>query len=167
MGAQKMNTRMTKAAFVGTALVALSLGATSAQAAVATAAGKANVLQEITVTKTSDLDFATIVVGTSASTVDVATDGTRTCGAVACTGTATTAAFDVSGTSGSVVTVSVPASLTLVSGANNMSTTLVASASTLTLAGGDSFTVGGTLSLAGSQPSGLYTANFDATVNYQ
>jgi len=48
-----------------------------------------------------------------------------------------------------------------------MSSTLVASAATLTLAASNNFTVGGTLSVGGSQADGVYTGSFTATVDYQ
>lgn len=154
-------------ALVGVAT--LGFGATAANAATASADAKAKILSPIVVTKTADLDYATIVTGASPATVQVSTAGARTCGAgLVCTGTATAAGFSIVGTVGEVVTVSVPATVSLTSGPNNMSSTLVSSsAATMTLAATNAFTVGGTLSVAGNQPDGVYAGAFTVTVNYQ
>ena len=102
-----------------TGVVALGFGASAANAATATATAKASILKQITVTKTADLDYATIVTGVAASTVVITPAGARTCGAgLVCSGTATAAGFSVVGTVGQVATVSVPATVSLTSGAN-------------------------------------------------
>ena len=163
-------TNMTKTfkALALTGVIALGFSASAANAATASATAKANILKQITVTKTADLDYATIVTGAAASTVVITPGGARTCGAVlVCTGTATAAAFSVVGTVGQIATVSVPATVTLTSGANSMTSTLVSSAATLTLAASNSFTVGGTLSVGASQADGVYSGTFVATVDYQ
>ena len=90
-----MTIRFMKAALAGTVFAA-AFASTGAQAATATATAKAQILQQITVAKTSDLDYATIVTGAAASTVIVTPAGVRTCGAgLVCTGTATAAGFSV------------------------------------------------------------------------
>ena len=165
-----MTLRNLKAVLGGTALIALSFGATSAQAATAVATAKANILKQVTVTKTADLDYATIVTGAAASTVIVTPAGARTCGVgLVCSGTATAASFNVTGTAAQVVTFSVPATVTLTSGANSMSSTLVASGATATLSalGAATFTVGGTLSVGANQADGAYAGTFTATTDYQ
>ena len=157
-------------AVVATALVsALGLGATAAYAATATGTARAKILRQVTLTNTSDLQFGTIVTGAAASTVDIDSAGARTCGAgLVCSGTTTAAGFTIGGTTGQVVTISVPATVSLTSGANSMSSTLAASAATATMvANAGSFTVGGTLSVGASQADGDYTGTFTATVNYQ
>jgi Mat/Ecp fimbriae major subunit len=165
-----MNIRLMKAALVGT-VAAAAFASTGAQAATATAAAKAEILQQVTVTKNADLDYAVIVTGAAASTVQVSTAGVRTCGVgLTCTGTAVAADFTVAGTTGKVVTISVPASVSLTSGANNMSSTLVGSAALMTIsatAANNKFQVGGTLSVGASQADGVYSGNFTVTVNYQ
>ncbi|UVO55174.1 DUF4402 domain-containing protein [Sphingomonas sp. SUN039] len=153
-------------ALVGVA--ALGFSGSAANAATASATARASILKQITVTKTSDLDYATIVTGAAASTVIVTPAGARTCGVgLTCTGTATAAAFTVVGTVGSVATVSVPATVTLTSGANTMTSTLVSSTALITLAASNSFNVGGTLAVGASQADGVYTGSFTATVDYQ
>ena len=162
-----MTNRLTKAALAAT-FAAAAFASTSAQAATATATARAKILQQITVTRNADLDYATIVTGAAASTVIVTPAGARTCGVgLVCTGTATAADFSVVGTIGQVATVSVPATVSLVSGANTMSSTLVSSTALMTLAAVNNFQVGGTLSVGASQPDGSYAGVFTVTVNYQ
>ena len=146
----------------------LGFSASAASAATATATARATILRQITVTKVSDLDYATIVTAASPSTVIVTPAGARTCGTgLVCSGTATAASFTVVGTVGQIATISVPATVTLTSGANSMSSTLVPSAATLTLAAANSFSVGGTLSVGANQVDGVYSTTFVATVDYQ
>ena len=162
-----MTNRFMKAALVGT-VAAAAFASTGAQAATATATARAQILQQLTVTRVADLDYATIVTGAAASTVIVTPAGARTCGAgLVCTGTATAANFSVVGTIGQVATVSVPAAVTLTSGANTMASTLVSSTALMTLAATNNFTVGGTLSVGANQADGAYAGTFTVTVNYQ
>ncbi len=162
-----MTNRFTKAALAATFATA-AFASTGAQAATATATARAQILQQLTVTRTADLDYATIVTGAAASTVVVTPGGVRTCGVgLVCTGTATAAAFNVVGTIGQVATVSVPATVSLVSGGNTMSSTLVSSTALMTLAAVNNFQVGGTLSVGASQADGAYAGVFTVTVNYQ
>lgn len=162
-----MTIRSIKAALVGAALLA-GFGATSAQAATASATARAQILRQVTLTKTADLDFATIVTAATASTVQVSPAGVRTCGAgLTCTGTVTAAAFGIVGTTGQTVTLAAAGPVTLTSGANTMTATLATSAATRVLTGTDSFTVGGTLSVGANQADGVYTGSFNVTVDYQ
>jgi Mat/Ecp fimbriae major subunit len=151
-----------------TGVVALGFSASAANAATANATAKANILKQITVTKTADLDYATIVTGAAASTVQITPAGVKTCGAgLTCTGTVSAAAFTVVGTVGAIANVTVPASVSLTSGANSMTSTLVGSATTLTLAASNTLTVGGTLSVGAGQADGVYSGTFAVTVDYQ
>ncbi len=163
----KMN--VLKAVIAGSLVASLGMGATAANAATASATAKAKILRQVTVTNTSDLQFGTIVTGTAASTVIVSSAGARTCGTgLVCSGAFTAAGFNVTGTTGQVVTVSVPASVTLASGTNSMTASLSSSNSTLTLAANaGSFSVGGTLSVGANQADGDYSGSFNATVDYQ
>jgi hypothetical protein len=166
-----MMKKIYSAVAAGTALAAVTLGATSANAATATANATANIVQAITITETSDLDFATIVPGAAASTVQVSTGGVRTCGAgLTCSGTHTAGAFTVTGTANQPVAYGVDASTTLTSGANSMSLTgltLSAATGTLSAGGTDTFTVGGTLNVGASQAAGVYNGTYNVSANYQ
>jgi Mat/Ecp fimbriae major subunit len=168
-GHTAMNTKFLKAAILASTVAATALVSTAAQAATASATARARILRQVTVTNTSDLQFGTIVTAAAASTVVVSTAGARTCGAgLVCSGATTAAGFNVTGTTGQVVTISVPASVNLTSGANSMTATLNSSASTATLvANAASFSVGGTLAVGASQADGDYAGTFTATVDYQ
>lgn len=153
------------------ATLGLSAGVAHAAPVTANASAKARILKPITVTNTSDLDFGTIVTGAAAS-VAVSTGAVRTCGAgLTCTGTVTAANFNISGTKNEVVTITGDNTVTLNNGTGgNMTATLTRSASTITLidsAIGGSFQVGGTLSLAATQPDGNYIGSFQVIVDYQ
>ena len=164
-----MKIQKLKAAVAVATLAALSLGATAANAATANATARAKILRQITLANTSDLQFGTIVTGAAASTVAISSDGARTYGSgLVCSGATTAAGFTIGGTTGAVVTISVPASVSLVSGADTMTASLAASATTATLvANAGSFSVGGTLSVGANQADGDYVGTFTATVDYQ
>jgi len=162
-----MTIRSIKAALIGAALVA-GFGASSAQAATASATARATILRQVTLTKTADLDFGTIITAATASTVAVSPAGVRSCGTgLTCTNAVTAAAFGIVGTTGQTVTLAATGPVTLTSGANTMTATLATSAATRVLTGTDSFTVGGTLNVGGNQADGVYTGSFNVTVDYQ
>ena len=163
-----MTNRFMKAALAGTVFAA-AFAATGAQAATASANAKAKILSPITVTKTADLDFGTIITSGTAATVTVSSAGARTCGGtLTCTNAVSAAAFGITGTTGAVVTLAADPSVTLnAAGGLTMTATLATSAATKTLAGSDTFTVGGVLSVGATQGDGSYSGTFNVTVNYQ
>ncbi len=154
------------------AAFALSAGAAQAAPVTASATAKAKILKAITVNKTADLDFGTIVVGSTGGTVQVDTAATpaRTCAAaLTCSASFSPASFGVTGTGSAVVTVSTDASVTLTNGTNTMTASLAKSAGTVTLAanGTGSFGVGGTLTVGANQADGAYSGTFNVSVDYQ
>lgn len=155
------------------AVVFMGLSANAAHAASAQANAKANILRQITVTKTADLDFGTIVAGSTASTVAVDAAGARTCGAgLVCSGTTTAAKFEIGGANGQTVNISSDATVTLNNGVagNTMSAALAPSVSTMLLTAtpaNNPFYVVGTLSVGASQAEGVYQGTFNVNVNYQ
>lgn len=163
-----------KRAIVGAVAAAVAMSAGTAHAASATGQAKARILRQITLTNTSDLQFATIISGASASTVAVDTAGAATCGAnLVCTGTTTAANFDIQGTNNAVVLVGGDAAVTLTGDlGGTMTADLIYSANSVTLTAGPgtvggSFQVGGTLNVGANQTSGNYTGTFNVTANYQ
>ncbi|MCA0208726.1 MAG: DUF4402 domain-containing protein [Proteobacteria bacterium] len=159
-----------KRALLGAAIAALAMNASAAHAASASGTATAKILRQITLAKTSDLQYATIISGATASTVGVSTAGAVSCGAnLTCTGTTTAANFNVQGTNGAVVLVGGDSSVTLNGSlGGTMSSTLTYSAPNITLsATGGSFQVGGTLSVGANQASGDYSGTFNVTANYQ
>lgn len=169
-----MRTIGMKRALVGAAIAALAMNAQVAHAASATGTAKAKILRQITLTNTSDLQFATIISGATASTVAVSTSGAATCGAgLTCTGTTTAANFDIQGTNNAVVLVGGDANVTLTGSlGGTMNAALSYSTNSVTLTNGPgtvggSFQVGGTLSVGSNQTAGDYTGTFNVTANYQ
>lgn len=169
-----MTNKFSKLALATTALFAVGLGATNASAAPASvnAQAKAKVLKQLTIVKVTDLDFGTIVAGTAPSTASVDAAGVLTCGTgLTCSQTPSAAKFTVSGSNNTIVTVSVPATVTLASGANSMVATLSAP-TTLALGNsgstGTALNFGGSLAVAANQVDGVYASpNFAVTVDYQ
>lgn len=169
-GPDHMRTIGMKRALIGAAIAALTMNASAAQAASATGTAKAKILRQITLTNTSDLQYATVISGATASTVAVSTSGAATCGTgLTCTGTTTAANFNIAGTTGAVVVVGGDANVTLNGSlGGTMTSTLTYSASTVTLAASaGSFQVGGTLSVGANQTAGDYSGTFNVTANYQ
>jgi hypothetical protein len=166
-----MTSKIYSAVLAGTAVLAITLGATSAQAASDTAEARARVLRALTLTNNTALEFGAVVAAAGGGTVQISAAGARTCGgSLTCSGTVSAAAFDITGgTSGEVVTINADPSVNLISGANSMTATLVESAATATLdgTGAASFTVGGTLTVAANQAEGVYLGTFNVTADYQ
>lgn len=154
-----------------TGLCALLLAASSAAlAAEATGTASATILQPVTVTKTSDLDFGKIVAGPNASTVTLTSAGQFQCGTgLTCLDNHSIARFSVSGVPGQTVSVQSDSQIMLSSsGGAKMPVVLDLSTKTLKLNNGqnNSIGVGGTLSVAAYQAEGVYTGLFTITVNY-
>ncbi len=160
-----------KAAVASSVLAASVMGANAAHAATATADARANILEELTVTKDAgtDLDFGTIITTGTAETVVVGNDGTRAaCTNVVCTGASDAADFSVTGSASEAVTLTVPTSVTLngpsgaIMNANLTNTALTA----LDGSGNGGFSVGGALDVAANQTDGAYLGTFTVTVEY-
>jgi hypothetical protein len=161
------------------ALAATLVAATpaAAQQAQATATAKGVVLQSLTLVRTSDLDFGTVAPDASnPGTVTVNADtGARSTGGavVALPGAFSRGSFDGAGTAGNLVqlTLNQPAGGVISSGSNTVGAllNLDSGGTTRAIPAGGTFTVhvGGVFSIAANQPSGLYSAQFDLTADYQ
>lgn len=152
----------------------------NAQATENTAAA-AKIVTPIAITETSSLHFGTLAIlaGTPGTCV-LSTQGARTqTGGVNLSvqaPTASNAAYNVSGAMNTTYGITLPSTITVTSGPSSMTITSIlartASAGadgltgTLSAAGTDNFTVGGTLEVAAGQTTGLYTGTFDVTVAY-
>lgn len=149
----------------------------AAQQAQATATAKGIVLQSLTLVRTSDLDFGTVapdVNNPGTVSIDPNSGARSTGGAVvALPGPFSRASFDGAGTAGRTVqlTLNQPAGGVISSGTNTVGAVLSldAGGATRTIPVGGTFTinVGGVFSIAANQPSGLYSAQFDLTADYQ
>jgi hypothetical protein len=142
----------------------------------ATATTSATIITPIAISKSVDMNFGNVAVSpTIAGTVQLSTGNTRTAsGGVtlpAVGGTVSSAKFTVTGVAGSTYSISLPASVSLVNGANTMTVNAFTStpSGTGALAGGtQDILVGATLNVAAAQAAGLYTntTGLVVTVNY-
>jgi hypothetical protein len=163
-------TRLLLAAAAGLVLAA---GVARAQSsATATATASARVLTKIQLTKTSDLNFGDLVAGAALGTAVVNTAGVRssTGGVSLAVGTVSQAAFTVQGEPNKSYTIAIPASVTISSGANNMTvntfTSNLASPATLPAGGSQALNIGATLNVGANQATGSYTNTFNVTIAY-
>ena len=156
-----------------TPVVALAPGAAMAASTSATDSGSANaiVVAPITLTHTGGaaLNFGKFTVGTGGS-VSVSTVGVGTAGGSVTfvSGSAPTAdTFSVTGDpSRSFVISTSGGTISAGSTAINFTTNPSSAGATLDTTGAASFSVGGILTLAGTEPGGSYAGSYSATVSY-
>jgi len=153
-----------------TALV-ITLSSITSSAYAISATANARVVTPVTVTETTPLNFGSFAASGTAGSITQAGVVTGGVTAVAGGATRTAGVFSVSGESSAstAYTVSLPASVTLTSGANNMSAALSFAAGTASrtlTSGADTFSVNGTLSVAANQAAGVYTGTYSVTVAY-
>jgi hypothetical protein len=167
---------------VGTALVMLgvSLSAHAQATASATANATVTVIQPISVAKNKDLAFGTLVKpGSGSGTATISNAGVRSVASGVQALSSTTpsqAQFTITGEGGQSISVTVPSSVTLASGANSLNVSLTndmtGSASSQVLSGaiGASGTltvnVGGSVTLPSTQATGVYSATVTLTASY-
>jgi hypothetical protein len=160
----------TKVALLGAMTVA-AIASTGARAATQTANAEVDIIAAVQLAQNDSLDFGVVASSTSAGTVALPADtNTRVCSAgVTCVGTAQRGRFTVSGAaSGFVVAITVPTSMTLSSGGNNMTLALTPSITSFTSAGTPrEFFVGGSLSVSAGQAAGNYTGTYAVSADYQ
>ncbi len=161
-----------KIIFAGLTSVLVGFGAQSAFAASDTATSSVVIAAPITITKTIDLDFGTILAGTAGGTAVVSAAGasTFTGDVTAFGGTSGTAAsFDITGDGTSTFSISHPS--TTMTGTGPAMALAFANSSGATgalVAGAATVTVGGTLTVAAeaTQTVGAYTGTMTVTVDY-
>ena len=160
------------------ALVLIGFSATVFAQATASATGTATIIEPITISNAEDMNFGNIAINASAGTVELTPAGVRNeLGGVTLPvvpGTVTAAELDVTGDGTSTYDITLPSSdytITRVSGSETMTInvfTCSTGAAGALVAGLETFQVGATLNVAGSQVPGVYTnaTGFDVTVNY-
>lgn len=160
--------------FIALAGFSISSFAQDTESATATA----TIITPISLTKTADMSFGNIAVGTTGGTVVLTPAGARsaTDGVTLPTvgpGTVTAAAFTVTGQGANTFTITLPSSNTIRIGAAGATMTVDNFSSTPsgigTLSSGTlGITIGATLNVGASQAAGTYTSvtPFDVTVNY-
>lgn len=179
---------MTRTAFTRTAAVAAALAATAFAAPAlaqssgqATGTGAITIVRPLTVTKNADLRFGTVVRPASgAGSVAVSAAGARTVAGgvvgLASGDTPQAAQFTVDGEGGQSVSVTIPSTFTMANGTDTLTVTttnnLSGSAAAQTLsnslgsAGTLAFRVGGSVPVASTSPSGVYTGSFTVSAAY-
>jgi hypothetical protein len=145
----------------------------------------AKLIKPLTLTQTSPLHFGTINVLTGAGgTVTLPSNSTTrvfSAGVSASTVAplATNAAYDVTGTKNVTYALTLPSNITVTETITGSATMTIDSltarfngasgdaiTSTLSATGTDSFTVGGTLTIAPGQEGGIYAGTFNVTIDY-
>lgn len=155
------------------ALLGLNL---SAQSVSDIATAHATILSPLTITKSIDLDFGNITVGTSGGTVLLLTNNTRsaTGGVVlpsALPGTISSAKFITGGYPNATYDITLPTSVILTNpgGVTMTATNFTSTPSvtgTLNSGGTEDIYVGATLNVVASQAIGEYSGSFEVSVNY-
>lgn len=155
--------------------VAATLATSANAASTATVNAVAEVLNSITVSADTNLDFGQIA-APSSSTITVNTDSSvSSTGAVVSHGVPASASFTVTGSPNAMVLVTVPVSpisLTRSGGTETMTlsglhTGLNSAFQLDEVRGQATFKVGGTLTLESNQASGAYSGTFEISVEYQ
>lgn len=158
------------------ALVAVTaLSATSALAADGTGTATVELVDNITITQATGLDFGYVLVGRS-DTVVVSSDNVTVTGA-GYLNNAAAGTWNVTGTSGKVADIGLPASTFIYLDGDVSSDSLQVSAfetnltdDEITLLGTATnapFNLGATLTLDVDAPVGVYTGSYTVTANYQ
>ena len=143
-----------------------ALTATPALAATDQGVATATVVAPITITHTTGaaLDFGAFAA--AAGQVSVSTAGAASSTGPVQLGTVSADSFDVAGDAGRTFSISLTGG-TVTNGLDTMNfSTTAAATGTLDGLGAASFTVGGTLVVAGTESAGTYTGSYDATVEY-
>jgi hypothetical protein len=156
-------------------LLAMASSSTAAVAGVGSAIGTATTVAPLSVVKTDDLDFGTLVASGTAgtATINASTDARTTSGGTtAAGGTPMAAHFTAAGRIGALALISLPGSITLtrVAGTETMTVGSISSnGPTLRVFPGTAtidVAVGGTLNVAANQVNGTYTGTFTVNVLY-
>ncbi|MFA5820281.1 MAG: DUF4402 domain-containing protein [Bacteroidales bacterium] len=164
--------------FFALAVVILGFSANSFAQVSATATASATIIAPISISKTVDINFGNIAVGTTGGTVVLLPAGTRSAtGGVslpsAIPGTVTAATFTVTGEGANTYSITLPSTYTITKTGGsatmivNTFTSNPPSSGTLT-SGSQTLKVGATLTVNASQVGGVYTntTGFPVTVAY-
>jgi spore coat protein U-like protein len=169
---------MKKLVFLFACLFFMGIAVESVKAqntATANANAAATIVTPIKITKTVDLNFGAIVPSSTAGTVVVGYDNSRTGSGVTLIsqlGTHSAASFTVTGEANASFYVSLPTEEALTISGGGSETMTVSSffhnaTGTLDGTGAENFNVGATLAVAANQVPGLYNGTFNVTVTYE
>jgi hypothetical protein len=157
-------------------VLAVLCAAQPALAVTQNASVNANVVKPLTLAAQQNLDLGTLTTtlgSWSGATVGISRTGAFTCNAkVVCTGAPQVARYKVTGSNRMVVRITAP-NVTLVNQGDPTQTLILTVDNpgqvTLTSSGepGNTFNLGGSITLNSTSPSGLYSGTFQVTVDYQ
>jgi hypothetical protein len=139
----------------------------------ASATGTVRISKPLILTRTSNLDFGTVVLwGDGTITMTQAGAISCTMATLACDPAGTPAGFTIQGSNNQVVDITAPASVALTSAGAPDLTLVTDFPATRTLNSSGvgnttSFGIGGSVNLLGSTPGGTYTGTINVTVSYQ
>lgn len=158
---------------IAAAMAAVAVPAVANPPATAPANAKALLLIPLSITKVDDLDFGSVVPGSSSGTVSVAADGSgqSVTGGVTPipSGTVSRAVFAGAGTAGQQVNIffAPPPSLSDGNG-HTVPISLSLESALVTIDSTRAFSVGigGTVTVAANQPAGTYTGTFTVLAQY-
>lgn len=169
LGRQKMK-KIVLAAVAVALVPATAFAAPSGNSSTAAGSAVATIVSPIQLTHDSAaLNFATFTTGTGGTVVVTTGGAVSATGDVGLVPAATGAAdsFSVTGDSSRSYSITTgTGSVTNGTSTMNFSTTPSAASATLSAGGTGSFTVGGTLTVTGTETSGTYNGTYDATVAY-
>ena len=156
------------------AVGAITTLSTETRAASTTANASATIVSPIAIATAGNLNFGNMSAGSAASVVRVSTAGGRSLVSGDATlitgGTIQAASFTVTGEASTGYDITLPASVVITAGANNMTintfTDSATGSDTLDGTGNGAFTVGADLQVGIAQVAGAYTGTFSVTVNY-
>lgn len=163
---------MTKFALRSIAGIALVSAPIAANAAQITANMSANIVKPVQLTKVQDMDYGTLLVSNYTGTRNVVMTraGAVTCPVeITCSGATKEARFNIQGTNKMVVGITVTSG-GLVNGSSTIPFTPdVVRSVTMPNSGapGIDVDIGGTLTVDGAVPGGLYTGTLTITADYQ
>ena len=169
--------KLLRCAAVGAAVATLGIASGAQAATSASANASATILTSLAVAvdpADNTLNFGSIAPGASAVSVAVSPSGGLTCPTgVVCSGAVNAPTFNITGAANATVQVTFAnASETLSDGssdtmtASSFLTNLPSDVATLNAGGTASFTVGGSLAVAASQPAGSYNGTLTVNVAY-
>ena len=145
----------------------------SSRAAEGVATATATIVAPIAIDKKSDLTFASVSAHPmNSGTVVVGTTGGRICGKhLTCSGPVSASSFEVVGEANLSFAITLPTSVTLSSGTNNMTVDgFTSSPVTPGILAGDgkaSIFVGATLHVGPNQPFDVYSGSFIINIDYE
>ena len=171
---------MTKFARLAAVAAALTLVATPALAipvgATPKARASAKIVRPLTLTAIQDLNFGTIVVGALAASQAVAVSQAGVLsgctGALTCSGTVAAARYNVTGTNNQTLNIVATASNLTNTSSGGSELLVFAPNAPLTVlltnagAPGNNFNVGGSITIAPTTVDGLYVGDIEVTVDY-